>query len=406
MRMFRYLGVALKNIAVNKLRSLLTMLGIIIGVAAVLTTLGIANGAANSITADIEAEGTNLLEVSGARGVEGSSRLTIADARILGNRREFPYFVGVAPTYSGSATLVRNGVDTEAQVQGVTADYLTVSTVEIASGRFLTAEDETSGARVAILGSDLVSDLFGSEDALGQEVRIGGDLFTVVGVLKASGGSRFFSNDTTAYVPLAVAQTRLFDASRYRGEQLVSSISIKVDDAYPLEQAEQEVEVMLRLLHGLAAGDDNDFSIFNQASLLDLAAGVSTTLAVLLGGIGAISLLVGGIGIMNIMLVTVTERTNEIGLRRALGAHDRDILVQFLAEALVLCLTGGLIGVGLSFGVGALLSVIPAFPITVAIDATAVILALVVSSAAAIIFGLYPALRATRLDPVEALRYE
>jgi putative ABC transport system permease protein len=274
------------------------------------------------------------------------------------------------------------------------------------SGRFLTDEEERISARSAILGSTLVSDLFGSADPIGQEVRIGGDLFTVVGVLAQSGGSSFFSKDTTAYVPLSTAQTRLFDAPRYRGELTVSSISIKADAAYPLDQAEQNVEVTLRLLHGLGVNDDNDFSIFNQASLLDLAGSVSTTLSVLLGGIGAISLLVGGIGIMNIMLVTVTERTNEIGLRRALGAHDRDILVQFLAESLVLCFIGGLLGVGLSFGVGALLSAIPGFPIKVAIEPVAVLMALAVASGAAIIFGLYPALRATRLDPVEALRYE
>jgi putative ABC transport system permease protein len=403
--MFRYFGVALGNISVNKMRSLLTMLGIIIGVAAVLTTLGIASGAANSITADIEQQGTNLLEVSAVRGASGS-RLTLADAAVLADRAAFPQFAGVAPTYSGSATLVRGASSTEGQVQGVTAAYPAVSTVEMGSGRFLTDEEERISARSAILGSTLVSDLFGSADPIGQEVRIGGDLFTVVGVLAQSGGSSFFSKDTTAYVPLSTAQTRLFDAPRYRGELTVSSISIKADAAYPLDQAEQNVEVTLRLLHGLGVNDDNDFSIFNQASLLDLAGSVSTTLSVLLGGIGAISLLVGGIGIMNIMLVTVTERTNEIGLRRALGAHDRDILVQFLAESLVLCFIGGLLGVGLSFGVGALLSAIPGFPIKVAIEPVAVLMALAVASGAAIIFGLYPALRATRLDPVEALRYE
>ena len=405
MRMFRYFGVALGNISVNKMRSLLTMLGIIIGVAAVLTTLGIASGAANSITADIEQQGTNLLEVSAVRGASGS-RLTLADAAVLADRAAFPQFAGVAPTYSGSATLVRGASSTEGQVQGVTAAYPAVSTVEMGSGRFLTDEEERISARSAILGSTLVSDLFGSADPIGQEVRIGGDLFTVVGVLAQSGGSSFFSKDTTAYVPLSTAQTRLFDAPRYRGELTVSSISIKADAAYPLDQAEQNVEVTLRLLHGLGVNDDNDFSIFNQASLLDLAGSVSTTLSVLLGGIGAISLLVGGIGIMNIMLVTVTERTNEIGLRRALGAHDRDILVQFLAESLVLCFIGGLVGGGRGFGVGGLLSDIPGFPNKVAIEPVAVLMALAVASGAAIIFGLYPALRATRLDPVEALGYE
>jgi putative ABC transport system permease protein len=401
--MFRYFGLAFGNIAVNKMRSLLTMLGIIIGVAAVLTTLGIASGAASSITSEIESQGTNLLDVS-ATG--GAGTLTLADARVLADPTAFPQFAGVAPTYTGNATLVRGATDTDGQVRGVTASYPAVSTVEVASGRFLTAEEETNAARVAVLGADLVADLFGSDDPVGQEVRIGGDLFTVVGVLAESGGSAFFSNDTTAYVPLAVAQTRLFNAPRYRGELGVSGISIKVVDGYSLESAEQDAEVALRLLHGLGPEDDNDFSIFNQASLLDLAGSVSTTLSALLGGIGAISLIVGGIGIMNIMLVTVTERTNEIGLRRALGAHDRDILVQFLAEALVLCLIGGLLGVGLSYGVAALLTALPGFTIAVTIDATSVILALSVAAGSAIIFGLYPAVRATRLDPVEALRYE
>ncbi len=312
----------------------------------------------------------------------------------------------MAPTYNGNATFVRGATDTDGQVRGVTALYPEVSTVEVASGRFLTDEEVTDAARVVVLGADLVADLFGSEDPIGQEVRIGGDLFTVVGVLAESGGSAFFSNDTTAYVPLAVAQTRLFNAPRYRGELTVSSISIKVVDGYSLESCRAGRRSGAAAAARSGAEDDNDFSIFNQASLLDLAGSVSTTLSALLGGIGAISLIVGGIGIMNIMLVTVTERTNEIGLRRALGAHDRDILVQFLAEALVLCLIGGLLGVGLSYGVAALLTALPGFTIAVTIDATSVILALSVAAGSAIIFGLYPAVRATRLDPVEALRYE
>lgn len=227
MRMFRYFGLALSNIGVNKTRSLLTMLGIIIGVAAVLTTLGIAAGAANSITSEIESQGTNLLTVSPVAAGQAST-LTLADARVLADQAEFPQLAGVAPTYNGTATLVRGATATDGQVRGVTAHFPQVSTVTLAGGRFLTAEEETNAARVVVLGADLATDLFGPEDPLGQEVRIGGDLFTVIGVLKESGGSPFFSDDTTAYVPLAVAQTRLFNAPRFRGELTVSSISIKL----------------------------------------------------------------------------------------------------------------------------------------------------------------------------------
>jgi len=236
-------------------------------------------------------------------------------------------------------------------------------------------------------------------------VRIENQPFQVIGILKSSGGAGFGSNDNRAFVPISVAQGRLFNAPRYRGTYTISSMSIKGTDKNLLTQAQQDIERTLRLRHGLSVDDDNDFTIFNQASLLETANTIATTLSLVLGGIGAISLLVGGIGIMNIMLVSVTERTREIGLRKALGAHDKDILLQFVVEALVLCLFGGLIGIGISYSVATIFNSL-GFTFKLVVTSTALLLALGVSSGCGLVFGLYPAVRATRLDPIEALRYE
>jgi putative ABC transport system permease protein len=402
MKVIRYFGVAAGNIAANKLRASLTMLGIIIGVAAVLITLGIGAGAAASITANIESQGTNLLEVS-PRGV-GS--LTLADARVISDPAVHPEFAAVLPVYTGNLSLAVGENSSTNRVQGVVSQYAEVRNLEIASGEFFSADAQIDQEAVIVLGAQVASDLFPGVDPVGEQVRMGNSLFTVVGVLKESGGSNFNSNDNIAFVPLSMAQGRLFNAERYRGELEVSSITVQVKPNYDMDASQKSLETTLRMLHGLQSDDDNDFQIFNQANLLELASTVSATLSALLGGIGAVSLLVGGIGIMNIMLVSVTERTREIGVRRALGAHDRDILLQFLIEALVLCLLGGLIGIGLSYGVGFLTTMIPNMPVAIVIHPWTVILALGVSSAAAFIFGLYPAIRATRLDPIEALRYE
>ncbi|HMN29796.1 MAG TPA: ABC transporter permease, partial [Caldilineaceae bacterium] len=359
MKIIRYLGIALESIRANKLRGALTMLGIIIGVAAVLTTLGIGSGAARNITSQVQSQGTNLLTVSaggssnfGNLGGGGNNvtTLTMGDVAALADPRVHPEISAVAPDYTSQATLTNEGQSNNAQVVGTTPDYVDVRNLTFDGGRFFTNEEVNSSAPVIVLGATLASNLFPSGNPLGQTIRVNSQPFQVVGVLKATGGAGFGSNDQRAFIPLSVAQGRLFNAPRYRGVYTISSMSIHVNDASQMDLVQQQVEQTLRLRHGLNARDDNDFTIFNQASLLQVAGTIAQTLSVFLGSIGAVSLLVGGIGIMNIMLVSVTERTREIGLRRALGAHDSDILLQFVIEALMLCTLGGLIGMGMSFG--------------------------------------------------------
>ena len=412
MKLFKYLQVALETITAHKMRAILTMLGIIIGIAAVLTTSGIGRGAAANITDQISSQGTNLLTISpGASSSGGLSSgsgsagtLTIGDVAALENSDLHATLSLVVPEYSASARLVYGDTNAQNSVVGTTAEYADVRNLEIASGRFLSEEDSQS--QVIVLGSQLASDLFDGENPVGLNVRINGQPYKVIGVLEESGGFGPTSNDNRAFVPVELAQGRLFNAPRYRGEYTVTSINIQVDSESQIDFAERQIETTLRLRHNLTADDENDFDIFNQASLLETLSSVTDTLTIFLGSIGAISLLVGGIGIMNIMLVSVTERTREIGLRKAIGARDNDILLQFLIEALVLCFIGGVIGVALSFGLAALLGQIPGFTLTVLIEPDALALALGFSLLAGLVFGIYPAMRATQLDPIEALRSE
>jgi putative ABC transport system permease protein len=414
MKVIKYLQVAFESVTGYKLRAILTMLGIIIGVAAVLVTMGIGRGAAANITNRIQSQGTNLLTINpgasntaGLRGGTGSAgTLTMGDAQALMDQTLNPSLALVAPDYSANAQLVYGSTNNQYPVTGITTAYPTVRNLQIDSGRLMSQAEIEAQSQVVVLGSNVAADLFGAENPVGLSVRINGQPFQVVGVLKESGGFGRNTPDEQAFVPLGVAQGLLFNAPRYRGEYTVSNINVEVTSPDQVDAAQKEIDITLRLRHGLKAGDEDDFNIFNQASLLQTVSDISQTLTIFLGAIGAISLVVGGIGIMNIMLVSVTERTREIGLRRAIGAHDSDILLQFLVEALLLCFFGGLIGVGLAYGLAAIFARIPAFTFTVLIQPDSLALALSFSLVAGLIFGIYPAMRATRLDPIAALRSE
>ncbi|MEZ4732716.1 MAG: ABC transporter permease [Caldilineaceae bacterium] len=408
MKLFKYFGVALVSIFAHKLRAGLTMLGIIIGVTAVLLTTGFGSGAAADITENIQSGGVNLLTISsGSSRGSSAATMTMADAETLADKTLFPDLVYVAPQYSANATFTNGDQEGSYQVLGTTADYAIVTDLDIEYGEFFSADQVEENTSVVVIGYTVAGDLFGSADAaVGNTVRINNNTFQVVGVLEESGGAGFGSNDNRTYVPIKVAQGRLFNANRHRGSYAVSTISTQVATAEGMDAAALRIEQTLRMRHGLGADSENDFTISNQADQLEMISNVTGTLTILLGSIGGISLLVGGIGIMNIMLVTVTERTREIGLRKAVGAHNSDILLQFLIEALVLCVLGGVIGIGLSYGIAYGLSQLSFMPFGIVIEYWALAMALGVSSGSGFLFGLYPAWRATKLDPIEALRYE
>ncbi len=408
---------ALRSLRANKVRSALTMLGIIIGVAAVIAMLSIGRGAQAMITAEIEGLGSNLIFVypgtlqgeGGVQQASGSTQtLTYEDALALADSSSCPSVAAVAPEVSTGAQIVYQAENVHARISGVTPEYAQVRNYKVASGEFFSPSQVAGRSLVAVLGANIATTLFGEQDPLGQTIRIDNITFRVIGVLAAKGGSGYGSQDDIVLIPLTTAQARL-GRQFVRGGTAVNNISVQAVDARSIDDAVWEITEVLRRRHHILNEEDDDFMVLNQADILSMANTITGVLTVFLGGVAAISLLVGGIGIMNIMLVSVTERTREIGIRKAVGAKRRDILAQFLTEATLLSVVGGVLGILMGWALAGLISRISAAggtPINTMLSADSVLLATGFSLAVGLFFGIYPALRAASLHPIEALRYE
>ncbi|MGB3674387.1 MAG: ABC transporter permease [Candidatus Nanopelagicales bacterium] len=402
------LRTALEALRLHRMRSTLTVVGIMIGVAAVILTVGFGQGAQDQVKSQIDSLGSNLLVISpgsstssgGIRGGLGSaSTLTIADAEALNSKVAAPDIAGVAPQTQSSASLTAGTTNWTTSVVGTTQSWLDVRSQKLASGRFITDEDVATQAAVVVLGATTSQELFGPRGALDQTVIVNGTALSVVGVLEASGSTGTSNNDDQAIVPISTAGQRLFGGTSRTG---VQAIYVQAVDQASLSAAYQEANTLLLALHSTTNPTDADFTITSQDSLVEAATSVDKTMTLLLGAVAAISLLVGGIGVMNIMLVSVTERIGEIGLRKALGAAPRIIRRQFMLEASVLGLAGGAAGVAIGIGLAFGIPLLSEQTISISIPATAG--ALVVAIAIGVIFGVYPADRAARMAPIDALR--
>jgi len=375
--------------------------------------LSIGRGASASITSRIESIGTNLVYVTpgsssqnGVRNAAGSAgTLTIDDANALVNLNNVE---AVAPEANSFVQIVYEAQNTRTRLIGVTPSYQDVGSLTLSDGEFITDENQSARSLVVVLGSSVAETLFGSTSGVvGQSVRMNGQPFKVIGVLESKGGTGFLNQDDQVFIPLSTALYRLVGGERFRGSSSIGQISIKASSAKAVTSVVSEVTLAMRERHGTVEGAD-DFTVTSQQATLAAATQVTDILTIFLGGIAGISLMVGGIGIMNIMLTTVTERTHEIGLRKAIGAQRRDILLQFLVESMVLSLVGGLIGVAIGWGIARLMGSIQigGSAITPVVGLDSVLLATLFSMAVGLFFGIYPATRASRLQPVEALRYE
>ena len=412
--------VALDGLVVNKMRSALTMLGVIIGVAAVVALMSIGEGAQASITDQITSVGTNLLFVSpGAasnrgpvQGASGSATtLTYADAQAIADPRNVPDASVVAPQYGQSTQVIFGDTNVNASVTGVTAEHQEAFELQTASGSFIEEKDVDKRANVAVLGYQVAQDLFGGFDPIGQKIKValsnenGGRVsLTVIGVLEEEGDSMLSSADDVVFVPISTAQTKIFDGRNQQGELLVTRVNVVAASEDQTTAVGDQIDALLRSRHDLDPDEEADFNVMNQADMLEMADEITGILTVFLGAIAGISLLVGGIGIMNIMLVSVTERTREIGLRKAVGARKADVLTQFLMEAVVLSLVGGVLGILLGVGLAQLVDMTGVMDSLVTLDS--VLMAVGFSFAIGLFFGIYPANQAASLNPIEALRYE
>lgn len=396
-------------LSANKVRSFLTILGIVIGIGSVIAMIAIGQGAQSSIASSIQSAGANLLTImpGAARGVgvqisagRGSSQtLTEGDAATI--LQQVPLIKAISPEFTRRSQITAKGTNTNTQVLGVVPDYTVVHNIQIGQGDFVSAQQNTNASRVAVLGPTARDDLFGAgANAIGQNIIINGQQFKIIGVTASKGGTGFNNPDNYVYIPLSTMEHFLAgDTTGY-----VSDIAVNVTDQAFMNEAQNQITALLLDRHKISDPTAADFSIINQADIVASASTVTNTFTILLASVAGISLLVGGIGIMNMMLTTVTERTREIGLRKAIGAHKTDVTKQFLAEAVMLTVLGGIIGVLLGWLLSAAVTRFAGIATNVSLSSIA--LAFGVSAAIGIIFGYYPARRAAGLSPIEALRYE
>ncbi|MDD5074403.1 MAG: ABC transporter permease [Candidatus Peribacteraceae bacterium] len=401
---------ALGAIGSNKMRSALTMLGIIIGVASVVLMIAIGQGAQRSVTSRIQSLGTNLLSISpgspnqtnvrfGGGGSGGAASTSLNESDVAAIQEFVTGLNGIAPELRGRSQVIVGNLNASTSVVGTTPDYMTVRNAPLSYGNFITDDDITNVAEVAVLGQQVVTNLFpGETDVAGKDVRIGNNIFTVIGVLQSKGQQAGQSQDDMIIIPLSTMQQRI------TGQDIVTSINVSVTDATAMDRVQQEITAVLLNAHRITDTAKQDFTVLNQADAVQTLNQVTQVFTLLLGGIAAISLLVGGIGVMNIMLVSVTERTREIGIRKAIGAKKRDIMTQFLVESTVLSFFGGAIGILISFGGSWIVKTY--FSLDASILFSSVLLAFGFSVAVGIFFGMLPAWKAAKLRPIEALRYE
>jgi putative ABC transport system permease protein len=396
---------ALRALRRNKLRSSLTALGIIIGVFAVVAMVALGNGTRASIESQVAGLGQNMLIVfAGSRrsggvnsGLGSASAITLEDAEAL--RREVPDVVASSPEVTTTAQAIANGRNWSTTIAGEAPEYLVIRDWALASGSMFTEREVRSAAKVAVLGDKTAHELFGVLDPVGQSVRVGNMPFVIIGVLASKGaGVGGQDQDDRVVIPYTTAMKRI------TGDKYLRSVYLQIGQAVRIPIAQQQITRLLRQRHRLLAGDSDDFNIFSQQEISDTVNTVTSTLTLLLGAIASLSLIVGGIGIMNIMLVSVTERTREIGIRISVGAQPGDIRIQFLIEAITLSLLGGLVGVLLGVGTTRLIAAVSSFKPIVTMGS--IVLAFTVSFTIGVFFGFYPARRASLLDPIDALRYE